>query len=132
MQNVLLLLAQAQDNARSTEPAWSPMLLFLVLGTAFYFLLIRPNMRQEAERKALRSSLKKDDEILTTSGIYGTVVSVSDKKDEVVVRVADNLRLRMVKAAIDRNFTNEEAARAGKGGKSNESSTSVTPTPRKE
>jgi hypothetical protein len=38
--------------------------------------------------------------------------------------VADNVKLRMVKAAIDRNLTNEEAARAAKGGKGSEGITS--------
>jgi preprotein translocase subunit YajC len=109
------LLAEAQENARSTEPPWVSFLPFVAIIVGFYFLLIRPGIRQEKERKELRSKMKKDDKILTTSGIYGVVVSVSDKEDEVVVRVADNVRLRMVKAAIDRNFTNEEAAREAKG-----------------
>jgi preprotein translocase YajC subunit len=80
--------------------------------------LLRPSFRQEKERKALRSNLKKDDKILTTSGFYAVVVSVSDKEDEVVVRLQpDNVRLKMIKAAVDRNLTNEEAAREAKGGK---------------
>jgi preprotein translocase subunit YajC len=131
MQTVFLLLAQAQDNGKAGEPAWGPMIPLLLLGLVFYFLLLRPGMRQEKERKALRSALKKDDRILTTSGIYGVVVSVSEKEDEVVVRVADNVRLRMVKAAVDRNFTNEEAAREAKG-KPASSDTSITSTPRNE
>ncbi len=56
------------------------------------------------------SGLKKNDKVLTTSGIYGTVISVAEKEDEVVVKVDDNTRLKMVKAAILRNITNEEDA----------------------
>ena len=115
---------------RSTPPSAPPGLDFLpfVLIAAFaYFLLLRPSMRQEKERKALRSSLKKDDKVLLTSGIYGVVASVSDKEDEVVVRVPpDNVRLKIVKAAIDRNLTNEEAAREAKGGKAPATSTTTT------
>jgi preprotein translocase subunit YajC len=116
MSTIFLLLAEAGD--KPPEPPWSPMLfLWLPLGILAYFLLLRPMSRQEKERKALRSNLKKDDKIITTSGIYGVVISISDKEDEVVVRVADNVRIRMIKAAIDRNLTNEEAAREAKGGK---------------
>jgi preprotein translocase subunit YajC len=115
MQTVLLLLAQ--ESAKPPEPSWGPLLMWVPLGLLAYFFLIRPMSRQEKERKQLRSSLKKDDKILTTGGIYGVVVSVSDKEDEVVVKLADNVRIRMIKAAIDRNLSNEEAAREAKGGK---------------
>ncbi len=121
MLNAFLLLAQAQEagkNATGEQPPWAaPVFLWIPLLVLGYLLLLRPTLRQEKERKALRSSLKKDDKVVTTSGIYATVVSVSDTEDEVVVKVADNVRIRMVKAAIDRNLTNEEAARAAKGGK---------------
>jgi preprotein translocase subunit YajC len=116
MLTVFLLLAE--ESAKPPEPAWSPIaFMWVPLAVLGYFLLIKPMSRQEQERKQLRASLKKDDKIITTSGIYGTVVSISDKEDEVVVKLADNVRIRMIKAAIDRNLSNEEAAREAKGGK---------------
>jgi preprotein translocase subunit YajC len=71
---------------------------------------MRPMRRQEAERKAMASNVKKNDKVLTAAGIYGTVVSVSDTEDEVTVRVDDNTRLRMLKSSIIRNITREEEA----------------------
>jgi preprotein translocase subunit YajC len=115
MQTLFLLLAQ--ENQKPPEPPWVSFLPMIAIAIVAYFLLLRPNLRQDKERKALRSSIKKDDKILTTGGMYGTVVSVSDKEDEIVIRIADNVRIRMVKAAIDRNLTNEEAAREAKSGK---------------
>jgi preprotein translocase subunit YajC len=114
---LLLLLAQAQESTKPQEPSWAPLLMWVPLGLLAYLFLFRPAMRTEKERKQLRSSIKKDDKILTTSGIYGTVVSVSEKEDEVVVKLADNVRIRMIKAAIDRNLSNEEAIREAKAGK---------------
>jgi preprotein translocase subunit YajC len=114
---LLLLLAQAQEGSKPQEPSWAPLMMWIPLGLLAYLFLFRPMMRQEKERKQLRSSLKKDDKIITTSGIYGTVVSISDKEDEVVVKLADNVRIRMIKAAIDRNLSNEEALREAKTGK---------------
>jgi preprotein translocase subunit YajC len=113
----LVFLLLAQDAAKPPEPTWAPFLMWIPLGLLAYFLLIRPMTRQEKDRKLLRSSLKKDDKIITTSGFYGVVVSISDKEDEVVVRLGDNVRVKMIKAAIDRNLSNEEAAREAKGGK---------------
>jgi preprotein translocase subunit YajC len=73
--------------------------------------------KQDQERAALLTSTKKNDKIITHSGIYGTVVSVSEKEDEIVVRVDDNVRLKMVKNSILRNLTNEEAAKEAKAAK---------------
>jgi preprotein translocase subunit YajC len=79
-----------------------PLILVMIVG---YLLLIRgPMKRQEAERNALLTSLKKNDKVLTTGGIYGTIVSVSDKEDEVTVKVDDNVRLRMTKGSIARKI----------------------------
>jgi preprotein translocase subunit YajC len=110
-----LLLAEGAE--KPAEPGWAPLLMWIPLGILAYFLLFRPITRQERERKLLRSNLKKDDKVITTSGMYGVVVSVAEKEDEVVLRIADNVRVRMIKAAIERNLTNEEAAREAKGDK---------------
>jgi preprotein translocase subunit YajC len=73
--------------------------------------MIRPMRRQQQEQQALLTTLKKGDKIITTSGIYGTVIGISDKEDEITVRLDENVKIRMMKAAIGRNLTNEEAAR---------------------
>jgi preprotein translocase subunit YajC len=99
----------------------------LMIAFLFYFLLLRPMRRQEQERQALLTKLKKNDEVITTGGIYGTVVAVSEKEDEITVKVADNVRIRMTKSAVARNLTNEEAARAAKaqGGGAAQGSTNI-------
>jgi preprotein translocase subunit YajC len=83
----------------------------------FYILFLRPMRKQEQERNALLTTTKKNDKIITHSGIYGTVVSVSEKEDEIVVRVDDNVRLKMVKNSILRNLTNDQPAKEAKAAK---------------
>jgi len=90
----------------------SPLFLLLMLVALFFFMFIRPMRRQEKERQTLLSSTEKNDRVLTNAGIYGTVVSISEKEDEVVVKVDDNTRLKMLKSSIARNLTKEEAAKA--------------------
>jgi preprotein translocase subunit YajC len=91
------------------------LLPFIALPILFYLILIRPSQRKEQQARAsLLSGLKKNDKVLTSAGIYGTVVAVSEREDEVTVRVDDNVRLKMTKTSIARNLTNEENARAAK------------------
>ena len=114
MLNALVLLAEngaKQGGGMGLDMMFIPIILIFL----FSLIVLRPmNRRQEQERQALLSSLKKNDRVLTSAGIYGTVISVSDKEDEVVVKVDDNVRLKMIKSAIARNLTNEEAAKAAK------------------
>lgn len=54
---------------------------------------------------------------MTSAGIYGTVVAVSDTEDELTLKVDDNTRIRMTKGSISRNFSNEEEHQAKTNGK---------------
>jgi preprotein translocase subunit YajC len=116
--HLLLLLADGTAPGGGTPPQGGgdpfgglgimfPMILIFIVG---YFLIMRPMRRQEAERKAMATNLKKNDKVLTAAGIYGTVVSFSETEDEVTVRVDDNTRLRMLKSSIVRNLSREEEA----------------------
>ena len=90
-------------------------LILVGMFALLYVIVLRPAQRsRDRERQQLLTGLKKNDKVLTTAGIYGTVVSVSDKEDEVVVKVDDNTRLRMLKGSIMRNLSNEEAQKAEK------------------
>ena len=107
----LLLLADGEPAPKGGgDPGWYGMLLPMGLLFLFYFVLWRPMRKQDQERKALLTSLKKNDEIITSSGIYGTVVDVSDTEDKMTVKVADNVKMRMLKSGVARNLSNEEAA----------------------
>lgn len=122
----LMLLADAGKGAQES-PA-SPFTMFipiLLIFGAMYFLLIRPaQKREQAQRLAVLASLKKNDKVLTSAGIIGIVALVNDKEDEVTLKVdeSSNVRLRVLKSSIVRNYTSEEAAKqqaamdkAGKG-----------------
>jgi preprotein translocase subunit YajC len=111
----LQLLADDPAPQGSLASLLFPLLAMVVL---FYFLLIRPQRRQQQERMALIGGLKKNDKVLTSAGIIGTVVHINDKEDQVALRIDDNanVRLRVLKSTIVRILTGEEAAKdqAGK------------------
>lgn len=72
-----------------------PLLVILVI---FYFLLIKPQQSQQKKHKEMLSQLKKGDRVLTSGGLYGTVVGINEKDSIVVLRISDD-----VKVEIDRN-----------------------------
>jgi len=74
---------------------WVPILLVLVI---FYFVLILPERKKQKQRQQMLSALKKGDRVMTSSGIYGTVVQASN--EVVVLQVADGVRMRFARAAI--------------------------------
>jgi preprotein translocase subunit YajC len=69
----------------------------LIIGI-FYFLVIRPEKRKQKEHKDMVSRLKKNDEVVTSSGIHGTVVNVKEKT--VVLRLDENVRVEFDKEAV--------------------------------
>jgi preprotein translocase subunit YajC len=83
---------------------WQLILPFLPIIPLFYFLFIMPQQQQEKKRRAMIDSLKKNDKVLTTGGIYGTVMSVDPKADKVVLRVDDErgVKLAFTRASVGR------------------------------
>lgn len=80
----------------------APFLPFLPAVLLFYFMILRPQQQQEKKRRAMIDNLKKNDQVLTAAGIYGTVVSVDGKEDKIVLRVGDGVKLTFSKASITR------------------------------
>ncbi len=76
------------------------LLFFAAIFAVFYFLLIRPQQKQKREREALLSAVKRGDRVVMTSGLHGTVTSLSEQT--VVLRVADQVKLEFDRAAIGR------------------------------
>ena len=66
----------------------------------FYFLLIRPQKKAQDEHKKMISSLKKNDEVVTSGGIHGTIVNV--KEAVVTLKVDDNVKVDVEKSCIAR------------------------------
>jgi preprotein translocase subunit YajC len=88
---------------------WDIALMMLPVLVLFYFLMIRPGRRQEAERKKLIDTLKKDDEVLTYAGVFGKIVSIHETEDEAVIKLEDNTRVKVLKSSILRNISGEKA-----------------------
>jgi preprotein translocase subunit YajC len=90
-----LLFAQnapAQDAAPSV---FAPFVYLLPIMVLFYFLMIRPKQLEDRKRQEMINALKKNDKVMTTAGIYGTVVALDADHDRVVLRVDDDRGVKL-------------------------------------
>jgi preprotein translocase subunit YajC len=110
------LILLAEDETRR-DPGLGMLPALIPIAILFYLLVFRPAKKQEQERQKMAGNLKKNDEVLTNSGIYGTITDVSDSDDKITVKIADNVRIKMTKGSVLRNLTNEEAANQAKAAK---------------
>ncbi len=87
------------------------MPVFLVylalLAIVFFFLIVRPQRRQMAARRALISAVEVGDEVITAGGIYGTVREIED--DVLQIEVAEGVVLTLAREAIARRRGDEAA-----------------------
>ncbi len=72
---------------------------FLLLIPLFYFLMIRPQKKQEREHAAMRDSLSVGDEVTTIGGIIGKVISIKEETF-VLETTKDKTKIRFLKGAI--------------------------------
>jgi preprotein translocase subunit YajC len=86
--------------------SYMSIILLLVLGAVFYFMLIRPQQKRMRQQMELMNSLHEGDDVMTSSGIYGTVTEVEE--ETVLLEVAEQVEIRVAKSAITRTFTEHE------------------------
>ena len=80
------------DNGVSTIITFGLIFLFI------YFLMVRPQKRARMEHQKLVDSIETGDDVMTTTGIFGTVRSVGD--EEVRLEIAPGTEVRLLKRAI--------------------------------
>lgn len=76
------------------------IIMLLVFGLVFYFMIYRPQAKRVKEHKSLMTALSKGDEVLTQGGLVGKIVKVSDDKDFIAISIADNTEVTVQKAAV--------------------------------
>ena len=88
---------------------WSTLVMVLPMLAIFYFLMIRPQKKQEKARRALLDALQKNDQVLTVGGIYGTVAAVNG--DEITLKIDENkdVRIRISRGAVQTVVKSKDA-----------------------
>jgi len=91
-----LLAAAAGAEAPPFWLSQGPLILGMIL--IFWFLIIRPQMKQQKEHREKISSIKKGDQVVTAGGLIGKVAKVDD--DFVEIELAQGVRVKAVKSTI--------------------------------
>src|SRR4051812_21277143 len=74
--------------------------IFLLMGVAFYFFLIRPQKKRQQEQQKMQTSLAPGTRIVTAGGIYGTVIEAED--GDLLVEIAEGVEIRILAQAVAR------------------------------
>jgi preprotein translocase subunit YajC len=100
-----LMIAQAETPGKGGEGGGGlfggglvGMLPLLLMFLVIYFLLIRPAGKQRREHAELLNALKKDDEVVTSGGIYGKIVGLEDRI--ITLEIADKVKIKILRDRI--------------------------------
>jgi len=85
-------------NPANQSPFASMLMPIIMIYIIFYFILIRPQRQEQKKHKDMINNLKKNDEVVTNSGIHGTIVNVKEKT--FMLRVDDNVKIEIEKNSI--------------------------------
>ncbi len=94
----LMILAQAAAPGQPPQNLLVSMMPLVFIFIIFYFLLIRPQQKKQKEHEKLVQAVKTGDQVITSSGIHGTISNVKDKT--VIVKIADNVKVEFDRASI--------------------------------
>ncbi len=91
-------MAAPQGGGQTSPFAMLP--LFLAFLVIFYFLLWRPQAKRQKEHKAMLDALKKGDRVVTSGGLYATVLNVKENEGVVVASIADGVKVEIARSSI--------------------------------
>ena len=81
--------------------------ILLLIPFAMYFFLIRPQRRRMREQQELQRSIQVGDEVITTSGVYGTITG-EDGDTRFWLEIDDDVQIRIARAAVQAKVADDE------------------------
>ena len=83
---------------------YSSILVWVLVIVLIYFMMIKPQRKQNKLRQEMLAELKVGDKVVTLGGIYGKIVKITD--DTIKLEVAENMRIKLQRAAV--NYVQED------------------------
>jgi preprotein translocase subunit YajC len=74
------------------------LLMFGSIFAIFWFMILRPQKKQQDQRKAMLAALKRGDKVVTSGGLFATIKDV--KGDRVVATIGDNIKVEIALSAV--------------------------------
>ena len=97
------ILQAAAPAAGQAGGGWQMLIMLALIFVVMWFFMIRPQRKQQKELQNFRDSLKKGDKVVTIGGIFGTVCEI--KEDSVLIEVDNNVKIRVSKQALVKDFS---------------------------
>ena len=72
---------------------------FVLMAVIFYFMLYKPQKKEQNKRKEMLDGLKKGNKVITVGGMYGVITAVGDTK--ITLKIAENIEVDFVKSAVN-------------------------------
>lgn len=101
--DILFAIMASPEGGANT---WGTLIMFAAIFAIFYFLLIRPQRKQQKEHEEMVSRLETGDSVVTLGGIVGEIIHVDD--DRLVVKTAGDTRLDIERSKVGRKLGGEE------------------------
>jgi preprotein translocase subunit YajC len=79
---------------------WMSLVPMVLIFVVFYFLLIRPQEKKRRTQEILVSGVKKGEEVMTNSGLFGVVTKINDSDNTIMVQIAKDVEVKVLKNSI--------------------------------
>ena len=117
---MLISTAWAQGVGGGGGGLLEAMIPLVLIFAVFYFLLIRPQQKKVKQHREMLGNIRRGDRVITGGGIYGTVTKVVNE-NEVVVQIAEAVKIRVARGTISEVLSKTEPARPEKAEKAEKS-----------
>lgn len=94
------IISKAYAQGGSAGGGMEMIIMLVVFGLIFYFMIFRPQSKRVKEHKNLMSSLSKGDEVLTNGGLVGKIAKISAENDYVVLSLSEQTQVTIKKDFI--------------------------------
>ena len=98
MSTSVIDILSAAATAADAPPAWLQFAPLVAMVVIFWFLILRPQMRQQKQQRAKIDAVKKGDQVLTGGGIVGKAVRVDETYAD--IEIAPGIKVKIVKSTI--------------------------------
>lgn len=113
---MLISPAYAQAAGGGTASGFEAFIPLVLIFVVFYFLLIRPQQKKMKQHRDMLSAVRRGDRVVTGGGIIGQVTKVAGE-NEVVVEIAENVRVKVLRSSISEILSKTEPVSGAPRGK---------------
>ena len=99
---IFLLTASSSGGFGGFFQQYGMLLIIIIMLPILYFVMIRPQRKQEKQTQEMRNNLKVGDEIITIGGIVGIVISTNGKDAITIVSSRDKTRIQILRSAVSK------------------------------